>query len=95
MLPVIAAVFTVILAGILWKVVLGIPLISGYGVGQRGDNNMENLFTEDVEKVPTPQRAVIIVSGNLHRGHWTQEPWIRWLEKVHKEKDITTKNQWV
>ena len=91
MLPIIAAILTVIFAGILWKVVLGISFISGYGVGQRGDNNMEKLFIGDVEKVPTPQRAVVVVSGNLHRDHWTQESWIRWLEKVHKEKNITTK----
>lgn len=91
LLPIIAAILTVIFAGILWKVVLGISFISGYGVGQRGDNNMEKLFIGDVEKVPMPQRAVIIVSGTLHRDHWTQESWIHWLEKAHKEKGITTK----
>lgn len=89
--PFIAALFTVIVAMVLWIVVLGIPFISGYGVGQRKYNSMKKLFTETKEKVPTPQKEVIIVSGNLHSEHWTQKPWIQWLEKVHKEKNITTK----
>ena len=89
--PIIAALSTVIAAIVLWKVVFGIPLISGYGVGQRKDNNMKELITEDKVGVPMPQREVIIVSGNLHSGHWSKKPWIQWLEKIHKEQNINIK----
>ena len=89
--PFIAAISTVIAAIFLWKVVWGIPLISGYGVGQRKDNNMPELFTEDKVRAPMPQKEVIIVSGTLHRSHWNQKPWIQWLEKIYKEKNMTTK----
>jgi hypothetical protein len=100
LMPFIIATAVVTLAAILWKVVFGISFISGYGVGQKGGNNLKTLFTEDKKKVPihqrdnivpTPQREVIIVSGSLHSEHWTQDSWIQWLEMVHEKKDITPK----
>lgn len=40
----IAALSTVIAAIVLWKVVFGIPLTSGYGVGQRKTEGVHTLF---------------------------------------------------
>ena len=48
-LPFIAALSTVIAAIFIWKVVWGIPLISGYGVGQR-KCKITDLFKEKIEK---------------------------------------------
>ena len=47
--PFIAALSTVIAAIFFWKVVLGMPLISGYGVGQR-KCKITDLFKEKTEK---------------------------------------------
>lgn len=47
--PFIVAISTVIFAAFIWKVVLGIPFISGYGVGQR-KCKITDLFKERTEK---------------------------------------------
>ena len=58
--PFIAALSTVIVAIVLWKGVFGIPLISGYGVGQRKTKGLHTLFMTKKE----------LMKYKKHGKHW-------------------------
>jgi hypothetical protein len=85
------AVITAIAAGIIWKYVLGMPFIAGYGLGQKRDNSLKLLFEEHFEMVPNPQREIIHLCGRLNSKLWKQQSWIEWLRKAHNDYQVTAR----